>query len=54
MDTDEELGPLPCTEDNAGTVAATVTSEMMYVEGGPSAQTGLGARGMTVPKRGGG
>ena len=54
MDTDEELGPLPRTEDNAGAAAATVTSEMMYVEGGPSAQTGLGVRVMTVPKRGGG
>ena len=54
MDTDEELGPLPRTEDNASTAAATVTSEMMYVEGGPSAQTGLVARVMTVPKRGGG
>ena len=54
MDTDEELGPLPRTEDNAGAAAATVTSETMYIEGGPSAQTGLGARVMTVPKRGGG
>ena len=54
MDTDEELGPLPRTEDNAGAAAATVTSETMYIEGGPSAQTGLGARMMTVPKRGGG
>ena len=54
MDTDEELGPLPRTEDNAGAAAVTVTSETMYVKGGPSAQTGLGARVMTVPKRGGG
>ena len=53
-DTDEELGPLPRTEDNAGTMVATVTSETMYIEGGSSAQTGLGARVMTVPKRGGG
>ena len=52
MDTDEELGPLPRTEDNAGAAAATVTSETMYVEGGPSVQTGLGAWVMTVPKRG--
>ena len=51
MDTDEELGPLPRTQDNAGVAAATVTSETMYVEGGPSAQTGLGVRVMTVPKR---
>ena len=54
MDTDEELGPLPHTEDNAGAAVATVTNEMMYVEGGPSAQTVLGARVMTVLKRGGG
>ena len=54
MDTDEELGPLPRTEDNRGTVVATVTSEMMYVERGPSVQTGLGARVVTMPKRGGG
>ena len=54
MDTDEELGPLPLMEDNAGTAAATVTSETMYIEGGPSVQTRLGARVMTVPKRGGG
>ena len=50
MDTDEELGPLPCTEDNTGAAMATVISEMMYVEGGPSVQTGLGARVITVPK----
>ena len=54
MDIDEELGPLPRTEDNAGAAVATVTSKTMYVEGGPSAQTGLGARVMTVLKRGGG
>ena len=48
---DTELGPLPETQDNAGVAAATITSETMYVEGGPSAQTGLGARVMTVPKR---
>ena len=52
MDTDEELGPLPRTQHNAGAVATMVTSETMYVEGGPSAQMGLGARVMTVPKRG--
>ena len=54
MDTDEELEPMPRTEDNTGAAAATVTSETMYVEGGPSVQTGLGARVITVPKRGGG
>ena len=52
MDTDEELGPLPHTEDNTGAAVATVTSEMMYIEGGPSVQTRLGARVITVPKRG--
>ena len=52
MDTDEELGPLSWMQDNAGVVAATITNETMYVEGGPSAQTGLGARVMTVPKSG--
>ena len=54
MDTDEELGPMPCTEDNTGVAAATVTSETLYIEGGPSVQTGLGARVITVPKRGAG
>ena len=54
MDTDEELGPLPHMEDNTSAAAATVTSKMMYIEGGPSVQTGLGARVITVPKRGGG
>ena len=52
IDTDEELGPLPHTEDNAGAAATTVTSEMMYVEGEPSVQTRLEARVVTVPKRG--
>ena len=54
MDTDEELGPLPRTEDNTGAAAATVTRKTMYIEGEPSVQTGLGARVITVPKRGGG
>ena len=52
MDTDEELGPMPHTEDNTGATAATVTSETLYVEGGPSVQTRLLARVITVPKRG--
>ena len=43
VDTDEELGPMPRTEDNADTAAATVTSETLYVEGETSAQTGLEA-----------
>ena len=54
MDTDEELGPMPRTEDNTGATVATVTSKMLYIEGEPSVQTGLGARVITVPKRGGG
>ena len=54
MDTDEELGLMPRTEDNTGTVVATVTSKTLYVEEGPSVQTGLGARVIAVPKRGGG
>ena len=54
VDTDEELGPMPRTEDNAGAVVATVTSEMVYIEGEPPVQTGLEARVVTVPKRGGG
>ena len=52
IDTDEELGPLPRTEDNADAVVTTVTSETMYVEGEPSVQTRLEARVVTVPKRG--
>ena len=54
IDTDEELGPMPCTEDNTGAAAATVTSETLYIEGEPSVQTGLEARAVTAPKRGGG
>ena len=54
IDTDEELGPMPHTEDNTGAAVATVTSETLYVEGEPSVQTGLEARVVTVPKRGGG
>ena len=53
VDTDEELGPMPRTKDNAGAAVATVTSETVYVEGEPPAQTGLEARVVTVPKRGG-
>ena len=54
IDTDEELGPMPRTEDNTGAAVATVTSETLYVEGEPSVQTGLEARVVTVPRRGGG
>ena len=52
IDTDEELGPMPRTKDNTSAAATTVTSEMVYVEGEPSVQTGLEARVVTVPKRG--
>ena len=54
IDTDEELGPMPHTEDNTGAAVARVTSETLYIEGEPSVQTGLEARVVTVPKRGGG
>ena len=51
VDTDEELGPMPRTKDNAGAAVATVTSETMYVEGDPTTQAGLEARMVTVSKR---
>ena len=54
VDTDEELGPMPRAEDNASAVAATVTSEMVYIEGEPSVWTRLEATVVTVPRRGGG
>ena len=54
IDTDEELGPMPRTEDNVSVGTATVTSETLYIEGEPSAQTGLGTGVVTVSKRGGG
>ena len=40
VDTDEELGPLPRTKDNASAAATTVTSETLYVGGETSAQRG--------------
>ena len=54
VDTDEELGPMPRTEDNTDAATTTVTSETLYVEGEPSVQTGLGAGEVTVSKKGGG
>ena len=54
IDTDEELGPMPRTEDNPIAAVATVTSETFYIEGEPSVQTGLEAKVVPVPKRGGG
>ena len=52
VDTDEELGPMPCTKDNVGAAVATVTSETVYVEGELPTQAGLEARMVTVSKRG--
>ena len=40
VDTDEELGPLPRTKDNANVAASTVTSQTLYTEGQTSTQTG--------------
>ena len=52
VDTDKELGPLPRTKDNTSAAVTMVTSEMLYIEGETSAQTGLQARVETVTKRG--
>ena len=52
VDTDDELGPLPRTKDNASVAATTVTSETLYVGGETSAQRGLQSRVETVTKRG--
>ena len=52
VDTDEELGPLPCTKDNASAAATTMTSETLYTEGETSVQIGLQSRVETVMKRG--
>ena len=51
VDTDEELGPLPCTRDNANVAVTTVTSQMLYTEGETSAQAGLQARVEAVTKK---
>ena len=51
VDTDEELGPMPCTKDNAGAAVAMVTNETMYMEGVPPTQAGLEARMVAVSKR---
>ena len=50
MDTDDELGLLPRSKDNTS-VATTVTSETVYVEGETSAQSALQARVETVTKK---
>ena len=52
VDTDEELGPLPRTRDNANVAATTVTSQTLYTEGETSAQTGLPVRVEAVTKKG--
>ena len=52
VDTDDELGPLPRTKDNASVAATTVTSKTLYVGGETSAQRGLQSRVETVTKRG--
>ena len=52
VDTDEELGPLPHTRDNANVAATTVTSQTLYTEGETSAQTGLPVRVEAVTKKG--
>ena len=54
MDTDEELGLLPRTRDNANVAVTTVTSQTLYTEGETSAQAGLQARVEAVTKKSGG
>ena len=52
VDTDEELGPLPRTKDNANVAATTVTSQTLYTEGGTSTQTGPRVRVEAVTQKG--
>ena len=52
VDTDEELGPLPRTKDNANVAASTVTSQMLYTEGETSTQTGPRVRVEAVTQKG--
>ena len=52
VDTDEELGPMPHTKDNANTATATITSETLYIEGESSTQTGLQATAVTATRGG--
>ena len=51
VDTDEELGPLPRTRDNANVAVTTVTSQTLYTEGETSAQAVLPARVEAVTKK---
>ena len=52
VDTDEELGPLPRTKDNADVAVPTVTSQTLYTEGGTSTQTGPRVRVEAVTQKG--
>ena len=52
VDTDEELGPLPRTRDNANVAVTTVTSQTLYTEGETSVQTGPPVRVEAVTKKG--
>ena len=54
VDTDEELGPLPRTRDNANVAASTVTSQTLYTEGQTSTQTGPRVRMEAVTQKGSG
>ena len=51
IDTDEELGPLPRTRDNANVAAATVTSQTLYTGGETSVQAVVPARVEAVTKK---
>ena len=52
VDTDEELGPLPRTKDNANVAATTVTSQTLYTEGETSTQTEPRVRVEAMTKKG--
>ena len=52
VDTDEELGLLPRTRDNANVAVTTVTSQTLYTEGETSVQTGLQVTVEAVTKKG--
>ena len=52
VDTDEELGPLPRTRDNANVAASTVTSQTLYTEGQTSTQMGPRVRMEAVTQKG--
>ena len=54
VDTDEELGPLPRTRDNANVAASTVTSQTLYTKGQTSTQTGPRVRMKAVTQKGSG